>query len=248
MPSIKEIQARLKDFDAIAREGREAHELQTSWTRLFRTPLTDLSAKSFVQYYKDMRSPSGRNNRHKSHKNKKDRRNSRQHGGSATLLTPAPLQYQTVPGANVQVYGRFPIEAATDAASIRNMDVYFNSGISRGCGIDNSSLQVPASMGSNKVGGRRSRRNHRNRRTRKQRGGNLLESLMVHPYLSSAPPSSVQTFANAYAGAPPYAPSSPTQHTWAYMGRGTSGLIDPGLITPIGSDFSKLASPPAWQS
>ena len=51
----------------------------------------------------------------------------------------------------------FPVEAATDPASIRNLDVFFQDSLVKGCGTENSSLSVPVDMGSNKVGGKRSR-------------------------------------------------------------------------------------------
>jgi hypothetical protein len=261
MRSIQQLQSKLKEFHTYAHKGTEEAGLQRKWEELFETPLTNLSAKSFVQYYKDMRSPKntkkgGKRTRKQQKQQKQQSRHQR--GGSATILSPAALDYQLVPGANVTTYGRFPIEAGTDASSIRDMDVYFNSGMSRGCGIENSSRQVPASMGSNKVGGRRNRTRKQTQRQRQrqkqaqkqaQAGGNLLESLASHPYLSGAPPNSVQVAANMWSGNTQTipAPASPAAATWSYVGRGAVGLIDPGLITPIGSDFSKLASPPAWQ-
>ena len=191
----------------------------------------------------------------RSSRNKRTRKQKKaaQTGGSATLLSPAGLDYQMAPGASLMEYGRFPIEAGTDLPSIGNMDVYFQPSRLQGCGIENSSLHVPASMGSNKVGGRRRtfrKRRHMLRQKKTQRGGNLLESLASQPFLSGAPPNSIQIAANQWYGntqAIP-APSSASSPTWAYASRGTAGLIDPGFITPIGSDFSKLASPPAWQS
>jgi len=259
MRSIQQLQGKLKEFHAYAQKGAEEAGLQRKWKELFETPLTNLSAKSFVQYYKDMRSPKNTKNNKKGGKRtrkqqKQQKQPSRQQrGGAATILSPAGLNYQLVPGANVMTYGRFPIEAGTDASSIRDMDVYFNSGMSRGCGIENSSRQVPASMGSNKVGGRRNRTRKQTRKQAQkqaQAGGNLLESLASHPYLSGAPPNAVQVAANMWSGNTQTipAPASPAVATWSYIGRGPSGLVDPGLITPIASDFSKLASPPAWQS
>ena len=168
------------------------------------------------------------------------------------------------PGLNVAVYGRFPTEVSTDPASIRNMDVFFNSGLSRGCGTEDSSLRVPANMGTNKVGGGR----RRGRKTlRGRRGGGFLgdlESMITNgitqaglsrPFLPSPYPNVLQ---NAYeqavgnpAAVPTYNPgiptmSSPVEQTWVYRSHGMEGAIDPSAITPITKSLSSLASPPPW--
>ena len=269
MPSIAQIQSQLKKFDVAAREAsaREASTkkdaetaLKNAWKRIFATELEDVSAKSFARYYREMRSRS---------------RTAR--GGA--LLAPAPLNYQMTPGLNVQAYGHFPVEAGMDPASIRNLDVYFQDSLTKGCGIEDSSRHVPATMGSNKVGGSRrscrsrkgrktlrkrnvgrrsrsSRSSSRSRRSRRSsssrrnvhRGGNLLTSLATHPYLSTAPPNTIQNMAVSWAGAQ-HAPSgNPVVPAWGYATNGSERLINPGLITPIGSDMTKLASPAPWQT
>ncbi len=183
---------------------------------------------------------------------------SRRRGGA---MDGAPLNYAMAPGANVAVYGRFPTEVATDPASIKNMDVYFNSGMSRGCGSEDSSRQVPANMGSNKVGGRRARKTRRGRRA--HRGGNFLgdvqsmvengmtQASLLRPFLPSAHPNMLQ---NAYeqavgnpAAVPTYTPGiptspSPVDHTWSYRSHGTMGAFDPSAVSPITKSLSSLAA------
>lgn len=259
MPSIASIQRGLSKFDTYARKHyTNSAGLQKKWEDLFSTPLTSSSAKSFATYYKEMRS-------------KSTRRNTR--GGA---LEGAPLDYGMVPGANVQVYGRFPVEADTDPSTIRDLDVYFQDSLTKGCGVENSSLHVPVEMGSNKVGGKRralrkSRANRKNTRKntrkasrkanrkanrknsrktmRRYRGGDLTSSLMYHPYISSAPSGMLQNaILNAQGTHPPVPMSgNPTVQAWDYASHGTVGTINPGLVTPITGNFEKLASPPPWQ-
>jgi len=78
----------------------------------------------------------------------------------------------------------------------------------------------------------------------------LAESLMTHPYISSAPPNMIQQVAASMSGAtsPVPFPGNPVNQQWQYVSNGTAGLMDPGVVTPIGSDFSKLASPAPWQT
>lgn len=247
--TIAKIQKDLKAFDqfarqAIKRDGGAVEALQTKWSSLFKSPMSKESAKSFSQYYRKMVSKRGGK--------RATRKTQKMRGGAATILSPATINYQMVPGANVQMYGHFPVEADTDPSTIRDMDVYFNSGMSRTCGVENSARQVPAGMGSNKVGGTRRNRRRGGKRSLRRRhaGGSLMESLQVHPYVSTAPPNAFQVAANVWSGntATIPAPASPVQSTWVPASHGTAGIINPGVITNIGSDFSKLASPPAWQT
>jgi len=188
----------------------------------------------------------------------------------------APLTYAMTPGANVSVYGRFPVEVGTDMGSIRDLDVFFRDSLSNGCGTENSSLTVPVEMGSNKVGGKRnsrklhnSRKQHKSRKLRKNNlrsvrktragrrtarhyGGvwSLSDALPDYrPYWASAPPNPLQAgMASYHAITPPIsAPSSPVDHTWKYMSDGSTGLIDPGQVANIKSSLSALANPAPWQ-
>jgi hypothetical protein len=265
MPNtIAELRTDLRQFDAAARRAATASNpeaaMQTAWKRQFNGELSNASAKSFVKYYRDMRTKSKRASR------------SRQAGGMAPIHDTG-----MAPGLSVGVYGNFPFEAGTDMKSIQDLDVYFSNSLNRGCGVENSSLTVPETMGSNKVGGARksrraaARKSYKKRRTvarktmrrnRKYRGrgGNLLDSLsngasylgMVasHPYISSAPPNVIQQASAAMSGStsPVPFPSAPTTHAWGYQSAGISGIINPGVVSSINADLTKLASPAPWQT
>jgi hypothetical protein len=145
MRTIASLQTKMKQFDTSARKiirSKNAEQsLQTSWKTIFGTPLDTKSAKSFAKYYRTMTS-----------KTKKQR------GGMA------PLDYGMAPGLNPGAsYGNFPVAINTDPQSIQDLDVYFQSAITKGCGIENSSPTIPEGMGSNMVGGR-SRKNKQNKR------------------------------------------------------------------------------------
>ena len=169
--SIADVQRKLKAFDSVARHSSDAKTLQKKWHSLFGTNLTELSAKSFVTHYREMRSKSTRGRKVNKKTRRQAKRSRTQYGGVA------PLNYVMTPGADVSVYGRFPVEVDTDPGSIRDLDVYFQDALTLGCGNtkydDNVQWpQVPANMGSNQVGGvRRTNRNRKGRTARKGRKG-----------------------------------------------------------------------------
>jgi hypothetical protein len=167
-------------------------------------------------------------------------------GASGAPLVGADLSYSMGPGANVDVYGRFPTEVATDAGSIQNLDVFYQSGLSRGCGTENTSRTVPPAMGTNKVGGKRKTRRSYGRRS----GGGMFESALMRPYLASPYPNPIQQGYEIWSGNPQPipAPASPASPTWNFSGADLSGIIDPGHISKITNDLSKLASPAPWQT
>jgi len=177
--SIAEVKHKLEAFDSFARKSSDVKALQKKWHSLFGTDLTEQSAKSFVVHYREMRSKytRGKNNK-KSH----GTRHRKQRGGVA------PLSYVMTPGADVSVYGRFPVEVDTDPGSIRDLDVYFQNALTFSCGNKSEYWPtVPANMGSNQVGGRRGRTNRKGRGRkfrgtlrkgrRTQRGGDIFQDL-----------------------------------------------------------------------
>lgn len=95
-----------------------------------------------------------------------------------------------------------------------------------------------------------SRKNRRQTYRRRQRGGDLLSSLSMRPFLADPYPNAIQQVHNQFSGSltPVPFPSAPEQHAWGYQSHGTAGVINPGLITPVGADYSKFASPPPWQT
>jgi hypothetical protein len=67
------------------------------------------------------------------------------------------------PGLHVSSYGRFPVEVDTDPASIQNLDVFYKTAMTTGCGVENSSRSILEGMGSNMVGGKK-RTTYRNKK------------------------------------------------------------------------------------
>ena len=266
MPSVSDIQHKLKAFDAFARHTENTDALKRKWRTLFRTNLSELSAKSFVAHYREMRSKHTRGKH-----GKKSRR--MQRGGVA------PLDYTLTPGANVAVYGRFPVEVDTDAGSIKDLDVYFQNALTFGCSKEAGLWpQVPANMGSNQVGGRRRRNTRNNKRSRNksksmrlrrrgQRGGDIFDDIgsffgtgytnatgtslpsldpISRPFFASVYPNPLQTAYNTWTGATPNnypAPSEPEKRTWDYQSNGTSRAFDSSQITSINKDFNQMTNP-----
>ena len=198
----------------------------------------------------------------------------RMRGGSSSMITPAPLQYTMVPGVLQQFpvpmhtsVGGYGADTSMDPKYIQDLDVYFANSLTKGCGVENAGLTVPADMGSNKVtGGGRSRRhgrrraaktykrravvNRRGRRTWKHRGGNLMESLGSRMVLSTAPPNYAQSMYASVTGStqPVPFPGNPTIAAYSQYSNGASGLINPGLVTGIRSDMTTMARPAVWQT
>lgn len=259
MTTISDIQNKLKQFNTFAKSTSDTAAYKSKWKQLFDMPLSSQSANSFASYYRNMRS----NTR---------RRSKKQQGGALAAIQGAPLDYSMVPGLNIQAYGRFPIEAGTDPSSIRNLDVYFNDSLAQDCGVKDSSLHVPANMGSNQVGGgsarhrksrhnkgpvkrRRTQRHRRGKRSRtyRQRGGDLLESITARApfvYNASVSPNLIQQASHAWAGSTQAvpAPADPSVHTWQPRTSGVNGIINPGVVAYVPNDVGRLANPAPWLS
>jgi hypothetical protein len=165
MPSIKEIQRKLSEFNRAAQRADSAEAYSAAWKRIFHKDLSTAAAKSFAQYYREMRSKRSSQHRRKTMR--------KQRGGDSS---PAPVNYQTVPGLLTNTYGQFPVEVDTDPASL--------DALSGGVYPPNMSIPlskpgfwptVPADMGSNKVGGARryTKTQRRGSRRQKQRGGRI---------------------------------------------------------------------------
>ena len=257
-------------FDTFARRSSDTKALQKKWHALFGTNLSDLSAKSFVTHYREMRSKSTRNRKSK----KVTRRGRKQRGGVA------PLNYVMTPGADVSVYGRFPVEVDTDPGSIKDLDVYFQNALTLGCGNNNEFWPtVPANMGSNQVGGRRTNRNRKGRKGRKgrktlrrmQRGGDIFSDVgnffgsgytsitgsampsldpLSRPF-STVYPNPLQQAYTAFSGEVPGkypANPAPESPSWNYLSKGTSMSISPQNVSNITANFNNQTSPALYSS
>jgi hypothetical protein len=226
-------------------------ELQSKWNNMFLCSISPQDADYFLQHYREMYKKKGgrRTLKHKSGKRtrnyrktmvRRHKKRSMKRGGASHNLAGAPLTYSMTPGTTANVYGKFPTEIATDPASIKNLDQFYSSALTKGCGIENSTRQVPATMGSNKVGGRR-------KSTRKMKGGDLLSGLQMRglpaPYYATAPPNFIQTTAGDMAGMKPFAPPSPVDHTWSYS-KMTPTVFAPNMVTTIRDTTSATPNRP----
>lgn len=260
MKTVASIHKHMKELDRYVRRilhtKHPEREVQAKWFSLFHTNMGMESAKSFIQYYRSMRSR-------------------KQSGGSP--LAYSPLSYSMTPGMNASAYGRFPVAVDTDMQSLQDMDVYYQNSLTAGCGVENSSRTIPEGMGSNKVGGKRKSRKNRSkskkqtnsksrskayrkhrtykRKHKKQRGGvadvtNLMASLSTRPYTAEPVPSVFQSLGASMSGSttPVPGPSSPVNPSWGYVSNGLNGLINPGVVSHIGNNYARLASPAPWQT
>ena len=258
MATVLEIQNKLKEFDAVARATSDSAELQATWQRLFSQRLGPEAASSFARFYREMRKTSTNTRKQAKSGKKASRRNApaahpmmrkrkesvrrRQHGGAA------PLGYTMTPGLPVKTFGEFPIEAATDPQSIKDLDVFWQSG--HGPSAPPAYWPtVPADMGSNKVpaqaGGAR-----RTKTRKSQRGGSLADSISMRslPFIGSVPPSMLQTVAGAWSGTPAAASANPVDPAWALKSGSAGGLINPGVVAPVNNPPGGLATSSLWGS
>ncbi len=189
-------------------------------------------------------------------KMRRSRRHRKQSAGASYSLMGAPLDYAMVPGSAmttnpaVAVYDRFPVDPTVSPQMVSDLDVYFGSALTRGCGVENSSLVVPADMGSNQVGGKRKSR----RGSRKYGGadvgvpnflsklGDAGSSVANHPYLATPYPNIPQSATNAWQGKLESIPTSsdPTDHTWQYQTGQTPGAIPGNYASTIPSNIQNL--------
>lgn len=246
MRTVSELQTKMRNFNSTARSASSAADLQKAWNKMFGVQLSSESANAFLNHYRGMRS-----------KSRKMR------GGS---YSPAQLSYTMTPGMTVETYGRFPVDISTDPESIKSLDVYFNDSLAAGCGKEAGMWPSPApTMGSNKVGGGRRRhslrrgrrgipkslkkhRRGKNYTLRRHRGGNLLDSIGMRPYIATNPENALEGAVRGVYGQPTAPSGDPVQHTWQMYTNPSNPLFNPSIVTSIGSDISRLASPAPWQT
>ena len=256
MTTVLEIQNKLKEFNAVARTSSDSSLLQTTWQRLFSQRLGPEAARSFADFYREMRKSNTVKHSTKGGKKasrrltsaktivqKKHRKTGRrlQRGGAA------PLGYTMTPGLPVKTFGEFPIEAATDSQSIKDLDVFWQSG--HGPSAPPAYWPtVPADMGSNKVpqagGGRRNTR-------RAQRGGSLMETITMRSpfsYISTVPQNTLQTAAGAWSGTPAAVSSNPVDPAWTLKSDSAGGPLNPAVVAPVNNPSGGLATSSLWGS
>lgn len=229
---ITELKKDLATFTKKAKEAVQSSsndtealkQIQQLWKKQFHGFLDITSAKGFIAHFKQGK--------------KATRKNRNQKGGMA------PIAYQMGPGIpSATTYGHFTTDVSTDKASQHDLDVYFNSGMSRTAGTETWRFPtVPAGMGSNKVGG--GRRSTRRNRSQKG-GGSLLQTIGQIPFQASVPPSLIQTAYGAYSGHPSAPSSDPASPAWSLTQ--SNNTINPATITKIGSDINQLVTPTPWK-
>ena len=166
---------------------------QSEWQATFHKPLSDKVAKEYLNHI----------NKYKAKTLKK------RGGGSGS---PAPLAYRMEPGAQIP-YGNFP-EYLTKGFFVPMSDNIAN------CGKIDSTVTVPADMGSNKVGGGKRKKN----KSLKKRGGadpfsdfiTGLGTIAQRPWVSQNPPLMHQEQIMQYKGYPASPGGDPSQRTWQY--------------------------------
>lgn len=206
--SIQTIPQLRKAFDyieTITRRGIDLETFKKEWEKVFDHEIDSESAKSWLEFHKK----SGKKNTTRKHKQK---------GGSGPLAG-APLDFTTRPGNYDVPYGSF-LEYVGSGLDFYNK-INTNSIVPTQCGKENITPQLPADLGSNKVGGGRRRKTYRRKG---QKGGGfpsiaeLANALTFRPFQSTNPPT-VQYDAQmafkgqGYAGSSP----SPTDGTPPYV-------------------------------
>jgi hypothetical protein len=134
-------------------------------------------------------------------------------------------------------YGAFPTEVGADVKASQHLDVYYNSGMGRSCGYENTTASVPKEMGSNLVPAKGGRR-----KTIRRKGGNFLTSLSTRPYFGTNPAATNQLLGESWIGKPTsvYDNYRPEYHAWNSVSNGHVPSV--GQVTDIKSDMTLVSS------
>lgn len=185
--TIPQLRKAFDHIEKIAKQGVSLETFQKEWAKVFSHEIDVEAAQSFLQF----------------HSKKGKTRKMKQKGGSAPLAG-APLDFTTRPGTYDTPYGSF-LEYISSGFNFYDK-INQDSFVPTQCGKENITPQIAASMGSNKVGGGRTRR--------RQRGGafpslsELATALTFRPISASVPTSVMQDAQTAFKGQT--LPSSPS--------------------------------------
>jgi hypothetical protein len=72
----------------------------------------------------------------------------------------------------------------------------------------------------------------------------LLQTIGQIPFNATVPPSMIQTAYRDWSGQPAMPSADATTAIWKY--NTADAVINPGVVTNIGSDISKLSTVPPW--
>jgi hypothetical protein len=230
--SVADIRQKFKVMDSSMRDFIKRNNLNNPrelgkqvsrhWAGLFNKHLSGNAAAELGNHYLNL------------HGKRKAKR-----GGS---LAGAPLDYVMRPGMPaVATYATFPTEVGADPKAVQDLDVYYNSALSRSCGSENTSAHVSHDMGSNLVP---AKGGARRRRTMRKRGGDFLTALSVRDFAASNPSGFLQQASEAWMGQGPYKTNSADPSTSAVR-LATPGFapINPDQISIVNKDITQLANP-----
>jgi hypothetical protein len=195
--TIPQLRKAFDHIEKIAKQGVSLETFQKEWAKVFHHEIDAEAAQSFLQFH--------------SKKGKTRKQKQKQKGGSAPLAG-APLDYTTRPGTYETPYGSF-LEYVSSGFNFYDK-INQNSFIPTQCGKENITPQIAADMGSNKVGGGRTRR--------RQRGGafpslsELATALTFRPIPPTSPTSFLQDAQSAFKGQTLPPSPSPAEGTPPY--------------------------------
>jgi hypothetical protein len=177
--TIPQLRKAFDHIEKIAKQGVSLETFQKEWTKVFSHEIDVEAAESFLQF----------------HSKKGKTRKMKQKGGSAPLAG-APLDFTTRPGTYDTPYGSF-LEYISSGFNFYDK-INQDSFVPTQCGKENITPQLAANMGSNKVGGGKTRR--------RQRGGafpslsELATALTFRPIPSTAPTTVLQDAQTSFKG------------------------------------------------
>jgi len=180
------------DHTALQLKGKDKEtqirEFQAAWKSIFSR---DVSPKA-VEAYLAVKQGEG------SKKRSTRRKGRAQKGGS--LLTGAPLDFQTRPGID-GVSGSFPAYVGSGLSFYDNINQQARAA---DCGVKDFSPKIPAGLGSNQAGGANTM------------FSDFASAVTFKPFESTVPSSVYQDVRSAYLGQP--LPPSPAveAHTWKF--------------------------------
>jgi hypothetical protein len=143
IPELKRSFDRLdKDVTEILGSGEKTpakvKRFQECWRKIFGRPVDKAAAEAYLEVKARSKQRAATT-----------RKNDKQQGGAAALAG-APLDYQTRPGVD-GTHGSFlPYVGGKELGFYNTIN---QEGMFKGCGVENSTPNVPASLGSNLVGG-----------------------------------------------------------------------------------------------
>ena len=203
--TIPQLRKAFDHIEKIAKEGASLETFQDEWKKVFSHDIDAQAAQSFLRFH-------SKKNRTKKNKQK----------GGAAPLAGAPLDYTTRPGTYDTPYGSF-LDYLSSGFNFYDK-INTNSFVPTQCGKENITPQLAANMGSNKVGGGKTRR--------RQRGGafpslsELATALSFRPMPSTSPTTVLQDAQTAFKGQTLPPSPSPADGTPPYR---PNPLVAPSL-------------------